>query len=69
MLDPKNPKKVGNKKAKIKDMIYNVKNLSNISERVKDKENLSIINQRLNYILLLSKAKKINEYKIYNYLN
>ena len=58
MLDPKNPTKVGNRIAKIKDMISNVKNLSNIYESANAKENLSIINEKLNHMLLLANVKK-----------
>jgi WASH complex subunit strumpellin len=58
MLDPKNPTKVGNRIAKIKDMITNIKSLSNISESANAKENLSIINEKLNHMLLLANVKK-----------
>ena len=58
MLDPKNPTKVGNRIGKIKDMIHSVKNLSNISESANAKENISIINEKLNHMLLLANVKK-----------
>ena len=58
MLDPKNPTKVGNRIGKIKDMIAGVRNLSNIYESANAKENLAIINEKLNHMLLLANVKK-----------
>ena len=57
-LDTKNPTKVGARIGKLKDMISGVKNLSNITENANAKENLRIINERLDHMLLLVNVKR-----------
>ena len=57
-LDTKNPTKVGARIGKLKDMIAGVKNLSNITENANAKENLRIINERLDHMLLLVNVKR-----------
>jgi WASH complex subunit strumpellin len=57
-LDTKNPTKVGASIGKLKDMISGVKNLSNITENANAKENLRIINERLDHMLLLVNVKR-----------
>ena len=58
MLDTKNPTKVGIRIGKLKDMIANVKNLTNVLESANAKENLRIINEKLDHMLLLVNVKK-----------
>ena len=57
-LDTKNPTKVGVKIGKIKDMITGIKSLDKISESVIAKENLRLINERLDHMLMLVNVKK-----------
>ena len=57
-LDTKNPTKVGARIGKLKDMIAGVKNLSNITENANAKENLRLINERLDHMLLLVNVKR-----------
>ena len=57
-LDTKNPTKVGIRIGKIKDMITGIKSLDKISESVNAKENLRLINERLDHMLMLVNVKK-----------
>ena len=57
-LDTKNPTKVGIKIGRIKDMITGIKSLDKISESVNAKENLRLINERLDHMLMLVNVKK-----------
>ena len=58
MLDPKNPTKVGVRIGKVKDMISGIKALDKVSESVNAKENLRLINERLDHMLMLVNVKK-----------
>ena len=58
LLDPKNPTKVGVRIGKIKDMINGIKALDKVSESVNAKENLRLINERLDHMLMLVNVKK-----------
>ena len=58
MLDFRNPTKVGNRIGKLKERIKEVKNLSNIKDNPNARENLKIINERLDHMLLLANVKK-----------
>ena len=57
MLDTKNPTKTGIRISKIKDMLTSVINLSNISQRANAKENIGIINEKLDHMLMLLNVK------------
>ena len=57
-LDTKNPTKVGIRIGKIKDMITGIKSLDKVSESVNARENLRIINERLDHMLMLVNVKK-----------
>ena len=57
-LNTKNPTKVGRGIGKLKDMISSVKNLSNITENANAKENLRVINEKLDHMLLLVNVKR-----------
>ena len=57
-LEIKNPTKVGINISKIKDMITGIKSLDKISESVMAKENLRIINEKLDHMLMLANVKK-----------
>ena len=57
-LDTKNPTKVGVRIGKIKDLITGIKSLDKISESVNAKENLRIINEKLDHMLMLVNVKK-----------
>ena len=63
ILESKNPTKVGIRIGKIKDMIADVKNLYNITESANARENLKIVNEKLDHLLLLANVKK--NYLIY----
>lgn len=58
-LNTKNATKVGIRIGKIKDMITGIRSLDKISESVNAKENLRIINERLDHMLMLANVKKI----------
>ena len=58
VLDTKNPTKVGVRIGKIKDMINGIKALDKVSESVNAKENLRLINERLDHMLMLVNVKK-----------
>ena len=57
-LDTKNPTKVGNRISKLKKMIEGVTKLTYISESANAKENLAIVNKKLDHMLLLINVKK-----------
>ena len=57
-LNTKNATKVGIRIGKIKDMITGIRSLDKISESVNAKENLRIINERLDHMLMLANVKK-----------
>ena len=57
-LNPKNPTKVGVNIGKIKDKINDINRLDKVSESVNAKENLKIINKRLDHMLMLVNVKK-----------
>ena len=52
ILESKNPTKVGRRIGEIKDMIADVKNLYNITESANARENLKIVNEKLDHLLL-----------------
>ena len=58
VLDTKNSTKVGIRIGKIKDMIIGIRSLDKISESVNAKENLRIINEKLDHMLMLVNVKK-----------
>ena len=57
ILNTKNPTKAGIRITKIKDMLASVINLSNISQRANAKENIGIINEKLDHMLMLVNVK------------